>query len=166
MLETGVRIRAYETADWAGVWRILEPVFKEAESYMVDPGISEAEARKLWMGHSGRVYVAEDEGGRILGTYYLKANHPGPGDHICNAGFAVHPEARGRGIARTMGRHALDAARNFGYEAMQFNAVVSSNTAAVKLWKSLGFRIVAEVPRAYRSRRHGRVAIYIMHRPL
>jgi GNAT superfamily N-acetyltransferase len=159
-------IRAYDGADWPGVWEILEPVFREGESYMVDPEISEAEAQRIWTGHSGRVYVAEDEGGDILGTYYLKANHPGPGDHLCNAGFAVHPEARGRGIARTMGRHALEEARKVGFEAMQFNAVVSCNTAAVRLWHSLGFRIDGEVPEAFRSRKHGRVSIYVMHRPL
>ena len=160
----GVRIRAYRAADWAGVWQILEPVFREGESYMVDPEISGEEARRLWTGHSGSVYVAEEGKARIVGTYYLKANHSGPGDHLCNAGFAVHPEARGRGIARTMGHHALEEALRQGYEAMQFNAVVSSNKVAVELWRSLGFRIVGEVPKAFRSRRHGRVSIYVMHR--
>ena len=132
-MEPGVRIRLYEAADWTGVWGILEPVFREGESYMVDPGIPEAEVRKLWTDHGGWVHVAKDTAGRIVGTYYLKANYSGPGDHICNAGFAVHPDARGRGIARMMGRHALEEARRLGFEAMQFNAVVSSNTAAVKL---------------------------------
>jgi len=161
-----MRIRAYGSADRAGVGGILEPVFREGESYMIDPEISEEEALRIWTGHPGVVYVAEDAAGRIVGTCYLKANYSGPGDHVCNAGFAVHPEARGRGIARAMGRHTLEEARRLGYEAMQFNAVVSTNVAAVRLWKSLGFRIVGEVPKAFRSGSGGRVSIFIMYRDL
>jgi len=63
-----------------------------------------------------------------------------------------------------MGKHALKEAAEAGYEGMQFNAVVSTNTAALALWNSLGFEIVGTVPEAFRSPRHGRVAIHIMYR--
>ena len=49
---------------------------------------------------------------------------------------------------------------------MQFNAVVESNAAAVRLWRSLGFEIVGTVPEAFDSARHGLVGLHVMYRPL
>ena len=50
--------------------------------------------------------------------------------------------------------------------AMQFNAVVETNTAAVKLWQDLGFTIIGTVPEAFDSPAHGRVGLHVMHRYL
>jgi RimJ/RimL family protein N-acetyltransferase len=36
---------------------------------------------------------------------------------------------------------------------MQFNFVVSTNTAAVALWQKLGFAIVGTLPKAFRHQR-------------
>ena len=160
-----MRIRPYRSEDWPGVWEILEPVFREGESYMFSPQIDEEEARRAWIEATQRVYVAEAEG-RIVGTFYLKPNQPGLGDHLCNAGYAVHPGYRGRGTARAMALYSLAEAVGLGYEAMQFNAVVSTNEPAVRLWRSLGFETVGRVPGAFRSRRHGKVEILIMYRRL
>lgn len=49
---------------------------------------------------------------------------------------------------------------------MQFNAVVSSNTVAIKLWQSLGFDIIGTVPNAYNHKKLGLVDSYIMHKSL
>jgi ribosomal protein S18 acetylase RimI-like enzyme len=49
---------------------------------------------------------------------------------------------------------------------MQFNAVVESNTSAVRLWQSLGFEIVGTVPEAYDHREHGLVGLHVMFLPL
>jgi GNAT superfamily N-acetyltransferase len=45
----------------------------------------------------------------------------------------IDPSAQGRGIGRALGEHCLEEARRQGYEAMQFNFVVSTNTAGVSL---------------------------------
>jgi ribosomal protein S18 acetylase RimI-like enzyme len=76
----------------------------------------------------------------------------------------VDPEAQGRGAGRALGEHCLDEARRAGYEAMQFNFVVSTNTAGVELWKKLGFEIVGTLPRAFNHSTLGRVDAYVMHR--
>ena len=65
-----------------------------------------------------------------------------------------------------MGRHALETARLLGYKAMQFNFVVSTNTAAVALWQKLGFNIVGTLPKAFRHTRVGFVDAYVMFREL
>lgn len=78
----------------------------------------------------------------------------------------VAPEARGRGVARSLGEAALAFARDAGFRSMQFNAVVETNTVAVALWKKLGFEIVGTVPEAFDHPMHGPVSLHIMHRRL
>ena len=81
------------------------------------------------------MFVAE-RGGRIVGTYYLRANNRGGGAHVANCGYMVAPDAMGGGVARAMCAHSLDEARARGFTAMQFNFVIASNERAVKLWQA------------------------------
>ena len=48
------------------------------------------------------------------------------------------------------------------YRGIQFNAVVETNVAAVRLWQDLGFEIVGTVPGAFRSPEHGYVGLHVM----
>ena len=41
-----------------------------------------------------------------------------------------------------MAEHCLHEARRLGFRAMQFNYVIATNTAAIRLWQDLGFEIV------------------------
>ena len=56
--------------------------------------------------------------------------------------------------------------RTPGFTAMQFNAVVDTNIAAIALWESLGFETIGIVPEAFDSRRHGLVGLRVMYRRL
>lgn len=47
---------------------------------------------------------------------------------------------------------------------MQFNAVVETNTPAIRLWRSLGFQVLATVPEAFRHPAHGYAGLHIMYR--
>ena len=78
----------------------------------------------------------------------------------------VAEAARGLGVGRAMGEHCLAEARRLGFRAMQFNFVVSTNTAAVRLWERLGFKIVGTLPGAFRDSTHGFVDAFVMFRPL
>ena len=132
---------------------------------MYAPDTPEEESRGIWFASGSRVYVAV-EGEDIVGSYLIKPNQPGLGNHVANAAYMVHPEHRGRGIARLMGEHSLVEAKTAGFRAMQFNIVVSANDPAVKLWQSLGFDIIGTIPEAFRHGRLGFVDAYIMHRTL
>jgi ribosomal protein S18 acetylase RimI-like enzyme len=66
-------------------------------------------------------------------------------------------------VGRALCRHVLDQARADGYRAMQFNAVVETNTPAIRLWRSSGFQILATVPEAFRHPVRGYVGLHIMH---
>jgi GNAT superfamily N-acetyltransferase len=73
---------------------------------------------------------------------------------------------RGGGVGRALGEYALAWARDAGYAAMQFNAVVETNTAAVVLWEELGFEVIGTVPEAFNHSQLGRVGLHVMYRRL
>ncbi|WP_430625327.1 N-acetyltransferase family protein, partial [Streptococcus iniae] len=67
---------------------------------------------------------------------------------------------------RQMCEHSQQVAIELGFEAMQFNSVVSSNKIAVELWKRLGFEIIGTLPNAYNHGRLGYVDSYVMYKRL
>ncbi|WP_018682296.1 GNAT family N-acetyltransferase [Actinokineospora enzanensis] len=151
------------SADWPRIWPLWQRVVSAGETYMWSPDTDRDTAERLWM--AGEVFVVEIDG-QVVATALLKPNQPGLGDHIANAGFMVDPDHAGRGIGRALAETVLAHARAAGYLAMQFNAVISTNTGAVKLWRSLGFEIVATIPAAFRHPTRGRVPIHIMYQRL
>ena len=158
-------IRPFRAPDWPEVWAMLHATFAAGETYSFAPDIGEAEARNAWIDLPQATFVAEQDG-RILGTYFIKANQPGLGSHVCNCGYVVAVGAQGRGIAARMCEHSQRWAVEQGFRAMQFNFVVSTNERAVALWLSLGFAIVGTLPGAFHHQRLGYVDAYVMFRPL
>lgn len=158
-------IRPADSADAEGILRIIEPVFREGETYTVPQNISREDALAYWLGDGHEVFVFE-EAGQILGTYFLQANQRGGGAHVANCGYITAEGATGRGIARAMCSHSLERARARGFRAMQFNFVVAANERAVKLWQSLGFAIVGRLPGAFLHPRLGYVDALVMFRSL
>ena len=163
---SSITIRLYTEADWPVVWAMLEPVFRGGETYAVDRDISEAEARQMWTGPPKEPFVAVLEDGTVAGTYFIRSNADGPGSHICNCGYIVAEEARGRGVASALCKHSLQHARDSGYRGMQFNMVASTNTRAVKLWQRFGFETVGVLPDAFEHPTRGLVDAFVMFHPL
>ena len=165
-------IRPATATDEGAIWRIFHAVVAGGDTYTFPPDTSRTDALAYFMGPFDsaqgkpgiRSWVIEDAGGRVIGMYKLIPNYAGLGSHVANASFMVDPAAQGSGAGRAMGEHCLEQARQAGYEAMQFNFVVSTNTAAVELWKKLGFQIVGTLPKAFRHSKLGDVDAYVMHR--
>jgi L-amino acid N-acyltransferase YncA len=161
-----MEIREFTSGDWASVWSIYQDVVNAGETYTYDPNWTEQQAHDVWVEPPpGRTFVAV-EGGRIVGTAHLGPNKPGRGSHVATASFMVSSDARGLGVGRALGTHVLEAARADGYVSMQFNAVVESNSGAVRLWQELGFRIIGTVPEAFEHPTLGPVGLHIMYRTL
>jgi len=160
-----VTIRAANDGDRDAIWKIFQATVAPGEAFVYDPNTPRAEAEAYWFAKGTRTYVAERDG-RVVGSYILRANRPGLGDHVANAGFMVAPEGRGLGIGRAMGEHALAEALRLGYRAMQFNFVISTNESAVHLWQQLGFEIVGTLPGAFRHAQKGFIDAYVMFRSL
>lgn len=158
MIET----RIANESDKPSVWQIIESVIATGDTYVFDPDSSEEEMVTYWFSPEKYVYVAEDDG-NVVGTFWLKANQPGLGAHVCNAAYMVAPRAAGKGIGRKMAEFSLDEARRLGFSAMQFNFVVKSNIAAVRLWQSIGMEIIGEIPDAFDHRDNGMTNALIMY---
>jgi len=154
--------RATET-DFIAMWPIFHAVVASGTSYVFAPDTNRQAAFEYWFGAGSHTYVAQ-EAGRIIGMYKLMANHRDLGSHVANASFMVSPEHSGHGAGEAMGLHCLSEARRAGFAAMQFNFVVSTNDAAVALWKKLGFAVVGTLPKAFAHQQLGLVDVYIMYR--
>ena len=160
-------IRDATAEDWPAIWSFLRVVIAAGETLCWERDEAEEVVRAGWLRTPpGRAVVAVEADGRVVGVAERHPNQRGPAGHVANAGFVVDPARGGRGIGRLLGEHVLRAAAADGYRAMQFNAVVETNTGAVALWRSLGFTVIGTVPAAFDHPLHGPVGLHIMHRSL
>ena len=160
-----VTVREARPDDADAVWAILEPVIRAGETYTLPRDMSREAALAFWFANGHEVFAAED-GGAVVGTYFLRTNQGGAGSHVVNCGYVTATEATGKGVARAMCAHSLEHAKKCGFRAMQFNFVVSSNERAVRLWKSFGFEVVGRLPRAFLHPTLGYTDAYVMYRVL
>lgn len=153
--------------DWVAFFPTFTEVVEAGETYAFPVGLGLDEARGWWLEQPpGVTVVAVSDDGELLGSAKTGPNRPGRGSHVATASFMVTSAARGRGVGRALGEWVLARAREEGYAAMQFNAVVETNVVAVRLWQELGFTILGTVPEAFESASHGRVGLHVMHRHL
>ena len=156
-------IRTATADDWPRIWPFFVRIVEAGETYAYPDDLTSEQAQALWLEPAPGHAVVEEEDGRVLGTAKMGPNRPGRGSHVGTASFMVDPEAAGRGVGRRLAAYVVEWHREQGFSAIQFNAVVETNTAAVHLWESVGFRIIGTVPRAFRSRQHGLVGLHVMH---
>jgi len=156
-------IRPATPEDFAQIWPIVRAIVAAGEVYALPRTLDAAAARAYWMDAPRRVFVAELDG-HVVGSYYLRTNQAGGGEHVCNCGYAVAEAARGQGVAGAMCVHSQQVARELGYLAMQFNFVVASNVGAVRLWTAQGFETVGRLPRAFRHPSLGLVDALVMYK--
>jgi GNAT superfamily N-acetyltransferase len=157
-------VREATVTDWEQIWPFMRRIVAAGETFAWDTEISEPDARASWMLQPpGRTLVAVDGSGRVVGTAEMGPNHGGPGSHVGTAGFMVDPDHSGHGVGRALGEAVIAQARADGYRAIQFNAVVETNTRAVALWRSLGFEVLTTVPDAFKHPREGYVGLNIMY---
>ena len=160
-----LEIRKAVKDDMPAVWRIIRAVIADGDTYVFEPDAPQDEMTEYWFSPEKHNYVAVLDGA-VVGTFWLKANQPGLGAHVGNAAYMVSPDAKGKGVGRRMAEYSLEEARRLGFTSMQFNFVVKSNEVAVKLWQAVGFRIIGEIPNAFRHKQNGLTNAYIMYREL
>lgn len=160
---TALQIRRFDDDDWPAFRPILDEVVDAGETYAVPRGLTDTEARDFWTGPASAHVVTIRDGSELLGSAKMGPNRPAQGSHVGTASFMVARAARGRGAGRALGEYVVDWHRREGYRAIQFNAVVSTNTAAVRLWQSLGFEIVGTVPAAFRRPSGEYADLHVMH---
>ena len=139
-------VRPLAETDWPQVHALVVEVARDGRTYAMDVPADVAATRAFW---SGDLLVVAVDGDTVLGAAKAGPNRPAAGSHVGTASFMVGEAARGHGVGRALGRHVVEWHRSAGFRAIQFNAVVSTNTSAVRLWRSLGFEVVGTVPAAF-----------------
>lgn len=156
-------IREATAEDFEKIWPFFHEIVAAGETYAYPLDTTKKEGVVIWIDKPRKTFVVE-ENGHILGTYFIKTNQTGPGNHVCNCGYMTSSVARGRGVATAMCLHSQEVAKELGYKAMQFNFVVSSNEEAVRLWEKLGYEIVGQLPKAHRHPRLGYIDALVMYK--
>lgn len=160
-----MQIRPAKTEELDKVLKLFQQVISQKVFYPYDHTTTADELRKSWINSKHIINIAE-LGGRIAGAYIVKPNQPGWGSHVANAAYMVDAGFRGEGIGRQLTEHSLQAAREAGFRAMQFNIVVSTNRSAVHLWKEFGFEIIGTIPEGFLHHEMGYVDAYIFYKKL
>ena len=162
-MTSSMKIREATEKDFDAIWPIFQEIVSAGETYAYPRETTKEEALKLWMHLPRKTFVVE-EGDQILGSYYIKTNQEGPGEHVCNCGYMVSSRARGKGLATAMCDHSQRAAMDLGYKAMQYNFVASSNEGAIRLWSKLGFDTVGRLPKAFKHPHRGYIDALVMYK--
>ncbi|MEE1757133.1 GNAT family N-acetyltransferase [Streptomyces sp. SP18CS02] len=162
-----MQIREATADDWPAIWPFFRSIVAAGDTFTYPLDLDEERGRDWWLlAGPNRTVVAVDDGGVILGTAKMNNNQMGNGAHMASASYMVDPAHGGRGVGRALVEYTLDWARAAGFRGIQFNAVVETNKHAVRLYESLGFRVIGTVPDGFRHPREGYVGLHIMHRPL
>jgi ribosomal protein S18 acetylase RimI-like enzyme len=158
-----INIRKALEDDKDDIWNIIQQVISTGDTYLFAPDSSKERMLGYWFKEGKHTYVATDDN-KVVGTFIITENQPDLGSHIANASYMTFPAERGKGIGKLMGEYSLAEAKRLGFYAMQFNIVVKSNEGAIRLWKSLGFEIIGEIPEAFNHKQQGYTNAYIMYR--
>ena len=158
-----ITIRQAHPDDADAIWTMVREVVQDGGAFLEDGSRSREEILAAWLSPPATAFVA-CRGDMVVGAYKLRPNHPGYGSHVANGSYMVARAWRRRHIGRLLGEHSISAARELGYKALQYNAVISTNTGAVRLWTSLGFQVIGTVPRGFSHPEQGEADLLIMHR--
>ncbi|MBR6772411.1 MAG: GNAT family N-acetyltransferase [Clostridia bacterium] len=133
------------------------PKMNEIWNRVVEDGVAfpqtdflDSESGREFFSEQSFTGVAENETGEVVGLYILHPNNIGRCGHICNASYAVDADLRGFGIGESLVRHCIETGKKLGFGVLQFNAVVSTNTAALHLYEKLGFTRLGVIPKGFR----------------
>jgi len=108
--------------------------------------LDEKGGKEFFKNQSFTGVAIEQETDKIVGLYILHPNNIGRCQHISNASYAVKGDERGKKIGEILVLHCIAKAKGIGFKILQFNAVVSTNTAALRLYEKLGFVRLGVIP--------------------
>ncbi len=158
----GYALELFDHKDEKGLYEIFQEVVNSGSQFPYESSSME-EFHRQFFTPQGQVYVCHSMEGKVIGGFYLRANFSGRSSHIANAAYMIHHSYRGRGLGSLLIKASLYFAKNLGFQAMQFNMVLSQNILAVKLYERLGFNIVGAIPEAVRNPDGSYQDGYIMH---
>lgn len=141
-----IQIRQYTKEDASEAVKIWNRVVEDGVAFPQRDLLDEESGHAFFLEQTRTGIACDRESGEIVGLYILHPNNVGRCGHICNASYAVKAEVRGRRIGESLVKDCMEEARKAGFRILQFNAVVRSNTAALKLYEKLGFVKLGIIP--------------------
>lgn len=139
-------IEAFSGATIEQAVEVWNQVVKEGVAFPQTECLTESSGMEFFMEQAFTGVAINAESGVVMGVYILHPNNVGRCGHICNASYAVRSGCRGQGTGEVLVRHCMEKAKELGFRILQFNAVVASNTAALHLYKKLGFVQLGVIP--------------------
>lgn len=143
-----ITTRRHTVEDLDAMTALWNAIVKEGIAFPQTDSLSIWEAAQFFAEQS-YTGVAEYQK-NIVGLYILHPNSIGRCGHIANASYVVSSQYRGKGIGETLVKDSMQIAKQFGFKILQFNAVVASNTTALKLYQKLGFTQLGTIPGGFK----------------
>lgn len=147
-----IKVRKYTIQDTLAAIEIWNQVVEDGVAFPQEEMLNEETGRQFFEEQSYTGIAYDEESGEIAGLYILHPNNVGRCGHICNASYAVRRDVRGCHIGEKLVTHCLETAKTLGFKILQFNAVVRSNTYALRLYKKLGFVQLGIIPGGFRMK--------------
>ena len=147
-----IKVRKYTIQDTLAAIEIWNQVVEDGVAFPQEEMLNEEAGREFFEEQSYTGIAYDEESGEIAGLYILHPNNVGRCGHICNASYAVRRDVRGCHIGEKLVTHCLETAKTLGFKILQFNAVVRSNTYALRLYKKLGFVQLGIIPGGFRMK--------------
>lgn len=144
-----IEIKKFEKEYLVPAIEIWNEIVRDGVAFPQLEELNELTGRDFFSQQSFTGVAVDTDKDEIVGLYILHPNNVGRCGHICNASYAVKSTARGMHIGEKLVKHCIKTAGDFGFKILQFNAVVATNTAALGLYKKLGFTQLGIIPKGF-----------------
>lgn len=132
------------------LFAIMNKVIRDGNTYPIEEELSKEEFKSYYCSYFLGVLLDKSIANKVIGSFYIKPNYAGRSSHVCNGGFLVNDEYRGKGAGVEMGKMYVKWAPLLGYKSSVFNLVYENNVASAKIWDKLGFKRVGLIPQVGR----------------
>lgn len=141
-----ITIKPYESADISEAISIWNEVVADGVAFPQTELLTGESGDRFFREQSFTGIAVDEESKKAVGLYILHPNNVGRCKHICNASYAVRKGLRGQHIGEKLVIHCMEKGKEMGFRILQFNAVVSSNEHALRLYERLGFVRLRVIP--------------------
>lgn len=145
-------VRAYEERDLDAMIQIWNEIVEEGVAFPQEELLNHTTGAEFFASQTYSAVAEDEDSHQIRGLYILHPNNVGRCGHICNASYAVSSDSRGRHTGEKLVLDCLQQAKRHGFQILQFNAVVESNTHARHLYERLGFVQLGTIPKGFRMK--------------
>jgi L-amino acid N-acyltransferase YncA len=150
LAQLGYSLKPFSQEDEGGLYEIFQEVVDSGTQFPYECS-SLQEFHRQFFAPLSHVYVCHSSNNEVVGGFYIRSNFSGRSSHIANAAYMIRWTHRGQGVGTLLAAASLEIAKNLGFQAMQFNMVLTQNIIALKLYEKLGFNIVGTLSKAVRN---------------